>query len=536
MRNPKLKLLFLLAILLSLQMLCANAVWDLVLDSVSSTNIEMRLHAYNPEQSAWDFVFPYTNWYHFLVDDVMPHITHIPNPTEFIIGPYEHYYFPMTYNSSSPMNSGMHTVQAIAFPSAQQVPTPVGQPRVFYLPVNQYDAVDWSLVLREASQDELSMYLCMENPDSQILTFSYEHNPFYSYKLDGEFYFPEPLEGESVYNLGANEFRHNPLLVHPLPLSAGMHSLQIYINSAAGEPLLPVGEELSFNVTEQTDINFGSGETLARVPLDFTWRNNLYQCVLSPQDFAYHGGEIKALSFYSNFLTFQGPPVLVRIFMKHTDDNDLAAGWIPVLEEDLVFYGVKSFANGLDEQQKFWLQKPFDYDGVSNVAIMVERVWTAMPYNSNERFKAQSCPQYKARMAVSNNIHYDPYNLPASHDVQLIAQMPKMTVHFDSNTMDIGENVETPAPDGIALKAYPNPFVHTLELEIELAKNTEIKLDIYNLRGQKQKSFVAGSLARGKHSFRWDGRDAQGNKVPAGIYLCRAQIAGKVEVIKLVKM
>jgi len=537
MRNHFYKLLFLLVILLSLPRLYAQVEWDLILDSISNERILMRLHAYNAGSIAWTYTFPQSPWCSYTIDGEFPASGFFPVITHVSLEPQQHYYCPMEYHSVlyGYLSNGAHSIQA-ALMYSHNAPSPVGQPQLFYMPVNQYDSANWNFIFTEVSPTELSMYLSLENAVAQALTFSFDYDPFYSYTLDGEVFFPEPLALSPVMNMAANEYRRFPLITHPQPLLAGNHNLQIYINSSTGEPWVPVGDEIRINVADHTQIDIGAGDILARVPLDFYWRNNLYQCILSPQDFDHHGGVINAISFYSNFYSFHNAPCPVRIFMKHTTADDLAEGWVPVSQEDLVFNGIKYFANGADIEQKFWLQQPFIYDGVSNVALLVERVWTLSYYTSAEQFKAQACAPERARKAVSDAVHYDPLALPAANDAQLIAQMPKMTIYFDSNTMDIGGNTDTPAPDGIALKAYPNPFVQALEMEIDLAKNTEIKLEIYNLRGQKQKSFVAGSLARGKHSFTWDGRDAQGNKVPAGIYLCRVQVAGKVEVRKIVRM
>lgn len=537
MRTRYIRLLFLLVILSSLPKLYAQVEWDLILDNISAEKIEMRLHAFNTSSIAWTYTFPHSPWCSFTIDGELPASGFLTVITPVSLAPQQHYYFPMEYHSVlyGYLANGVHSIQA-ALMYSNNIPTPIGEPRYFYMPVNQYDSANWNFIFTEVSPTELSMYLSLENAVSQALTYSFDYDPFYSYTLDGEAFFPEPLALSPVMNMAANEYRRFPLITHPQPLSVGNHSLQIYINSSTGEPWVPVGDEIRINVADHTKIDIGSGDILARIPLDFYWRNSLYQCTLSPQDFGYHGGEIDAISFYSNFYSFIDAPWPVRIFMKHTTADDLAEGWVPVSQEDLVFEGLRSFTNGANTEQKFWLQQPFIYDGVSNVALLAERVWTLSYYSSAEKFKAQACAPAKARKAVSDAVHYDPLALPAANDAQLIAQMPKMSFYFDPNTMSIEGDTETPALGGIALKAYPNPFGQALELEIDLEKHTDLKLEIYNLRGQKLKTLASGSLARGTHSFRWDGRDSRGKEVPAGIYLCRAQIAGKVEVKKILRM
>ena len=79
---------------------------------------------------------------------------------------------------------------------------------------------------------------------------------------------------------------------------------------------------------------------------------------------------------------------------------------------------------------------------------------------------------------------------------------------------------ETPSPqfvDGFN-KIYPNPFNPVASIEIGLEKDSQVSLDIYNVRGQIVSSLVNANLRKGNHSYRFEARDLSGRDLPSGIY------------------
>ena len=93
-------------------------------------------------------------------------------------------------------------------------------------------------------------------------------------------------------------------------------------------------------------------------------------------------------------------------------------------------------------------------------------------------------------------------------------------------------------PTAFALGAnYPNPFnpATTIPLAVPTgAKNVD--LTIYNVLGQPMRQVWTGPLAAGKHELTWDGRDAQGHPVAAGVYVYRLQVDEQTRTRKMVKI
>jgi hypothetical protein len=76
------------------------------------------------------------------------------------------------------------------------------------------------------------------------------------------------------------------------------------------------------------------------------------------------------------------------------------------------------------------------------------------------------------------------------------------------------------------LPVYPNPFNPQLFIPFNLANKLEVKIIIYNTRGQIVKEIPVGEQNPGNYRIEWDGKDSKGQALPTGIY-CIRMIAGK---------
>ncbi len=80
------------------------------------------------------------------------------------------------------------------------------------------------------------------------------------------------------------------------------------------------------------------------------------------------------------------------------------------------------------------------------------------------------------------------------------------------------------APARTALHdAVPNPFNPTTKISFELAAAGRILLAVYDAAGRRITTLVDGHLGAGPHEAIWDGRDAAGRDVAAGVFLARLE-------------
>lgn len=89
-----------------------------------------------------------------------------------------------------------------------------------------------------------------------------------------------------------------------------------------------------------------------------------------------------------------------------------------------------------------------------------------------------------------------------------------------SVTTGIDDPVPTDAPRAFELYPnHPNPFNPETLIRFSLPKAGQAKLTIYNITGQIVRTLVNDNLGAGLHSFRWDGRNNNGEVSPSGIYI-----------------
>ena len=84
---------------------------------------------------------------------------------------------------------------------------------------------------------------------------------------------------------------------------------------------------------------------------------------------------------------------------------------------------------------------------------------------------------------------------------------------------------------------YPNPFNPATTIPLSVTAGAgDMSLTIYNVLGQPVRQVWNGPLAAGDHRLAWDGRDAQGQSVAAGVYLVRLHQGEQTRLRKMVKL
>jgi flagellar hook assembly protein FlgD len=59
-----------------------------------------------------------------------------------------------------------------------------------------------------------------------------------------------------------------------------------------------------------------------------------------------------------------------------------------------------------------------------------------------------------------------------------------------------------------------------------------VSLELFTVDGRSVARLVDGRLAAGQHALAWDGRDASGRAVTAGIYFARLLIDARTSVVE----
>ena len=96
-------------------------------------------------------------------------------------------------------------------------------------------------------------------------------------------------------------------------------------------------------------------------------------------------------------------------------------------------------------------------------------------------------------------------------------------------------------PDGLGAvpafglaASYPNPFAERATIPYRLGQAGTVSLVVYDLLGRRVRTLVDGQRPAGPHSVTWDGTDASGRRLSAGVYLYRLEAGGQAETRRLV--
>ncbi|MCB5228818.1 MAG: carboxypeptidase regulatory-like domain-containing protein [Candidatus Cloacimonetes bacterium] len=174
----------------------------------------------------------------------------------------------------------------------------------------------------------------------------------------------------------------------------------------------------------------GDGNETARYPMDFWWKNSLYECIYMEDELGFVSGTITAIQLYNQFVT-NNPNGATKIWLGSTDLQDLSGGYIPASQLSLVFDGNVTYPSGQNEIL-IPLQVPYIHTP-GNLVMMVQRPMDGQYYSSSDFFKCQTIGSNRARYAYSDSESYNPNSPPAG---TLIGQFPKTSFFYSGEAIE----------------------------------------------------------------------------------------------------
>ncbi len=83
---------------------------------------------------------------------------------------------------------------------------------------------------------------------------------------------------------------------------------------------------------------------------------------------------------------------------------------------------------------------------------------------------------------------------------------------------------------------YPNPFNPQTRISYFIPEASRVRLEIFNILGQRIKTLVDEEQAAGRVEVSWDGTDKDGNDVASGVYLYKLEAGNSSQSNKMVLM
>ena len=182
-------------------------------------------------------------------------------------------------------------------------------------------------------------------------------------------------------------------------------------------------------------VTIGAGDQLARVPMDFYWKNSLFECLFYPNELGFTSGTITSIAFYNNFADSPANGA-TKIWLGSTNLADLSAGWIPSTQLTLVFDGNVTYPAGTNTIT-IPLQTPYTHTP-GNLVMMVQRPMDTAYCSAYDYFLAQTIGSTRALKVQSDSTPYDPANPPAGTTPS--GQFPKTTIFYTEQSIvnDLG--------------------------------------------------------------------------------------------------
>jgi len=115
--------------------------------------------------------------------------------------------------------------------------------------------------------------------------------------------------------------------------------------------------------------------------------------------------------------------------------------------------------------------------------------------------------------------------IASNHRVKVIADEELFLI--DGNGIELEPGIykvvlgDQKLPSSLQLASRPNPFNAVVSVGFALPRDGLVNLSVYDMTGRKVSEIANGDMLKGRYTYRWDAKDANGRGLPAGIYFAK---------------
>ena len=112
-------------------------------------------------------------------------------------------------------------------------------------------------------------------------------------------------------------------------------------------------------------------------------------------------------------------------------------------------------------------------------------------------------------------------------------EIEEATLNGGTFRVDIAETAQARARVFALLQNWPNPFNPETTLRYELPEASPVRLEIFDMLGQRVRLLVQEYQDAGRYEVQWDGLDESGREMASGLYVYRLQAGAFSQVRKM---
>ena len=140
----------------------------------------------------------------------------------------------------------------------------------------------------------------------------------------------------------------------------------------------------------------------------------------------------------------------------------------------------------------------------------------------------------KAAAGLLARLHFEPVNPQAEGLFRIREALGRDADGKLGQLLELGQVNARFVPGAFALQPnFPNPFNPSTTIRYQLAEDGPVRLEVFDILGQKVRTLVADLQTAGFHRVVWDSRDDAQRQVAAGVYFSRLQAGEFTQVRKL---
>ncbi|MFP4468599.1 MAG: DUF2341 domain-containing protein [Bacteroidales bacterium] len=215
----------------------------------------------------------------------------------------------------------------------------------------------------------------------------------------------------------------------------------------------------------------------------------------------------------------------VELFSTLPDGSELVVNNLPENFEDRMYIPIH--VGGYKNQ--VLITDPYTISWPALRQIPDDWVLTLVDHQTGERINIREQQAYNFNLVDTRDKGFYPANIPGSSDYRLKNQNneePRFTLIISD------QEIEATIPEGIFLEQnHPNPFSGTTTIRYGLAEEDELRVEVYNVMGQR-----VDVLANGKHQAGFYEANWKADGLDSGIYICILRTSEDVKTIKMTLM